>query len=121
MRSAKQAEDGKNSDPVVEEPSRSIKELESKLGEHEKEKVRPKLSEEAVETLLSEEGVSKGMEKLGPTLVRLFKEPQGPERLKPIRFITNDAKVEGYAAQSWAAVGYNWIFNGRGNSIRMSR
>ena len=49
--------------------SRHIKEVESKLGEHEKEKVRPKLSEEAVETLLSEEGVPKWMEKLGAALV----------------------------------------------------
>ena len=70
VRSAKQAEGGKNSDPVVEELSRRVKELESKLGEHEKEKVRPKLSEEAVETLLSEEGVPKWMEKLGAALVR---------------------------------------------------
>ena len=59
VRSAKQTEDGKNSDPVVEELSRRIKELESKLGEHQKEKVRPKLSAEAVEILLSEEGVPK--------------------------------------------------------------
>ena len=49
------------------------KELESKLGQHEKEKVRPKLSEEAVETLLSEEGVPKWMEKLAAALVRLFR------------------------------------------------
>ena len=42
VRGAKQVEGGE----IVEEPSRRIKELESKLGEQEKEKVRPKLSEE---------------------------------------------------------------------------
>ena len=72
VRGAKQAEGGKNSDPVVEGLSRRIKELESKLGEHEKEKVCPKLSEEVVETLLSEEGVPKWMEKVGAALMRLF-------------------------------------------------
>ena len=36
---AKPVEGGNNSDPVVEEPGRRIKELESKLGEHDKEKV----------------------------------------------------------------------------------
>ena len=44
---------------MVEELNRRIKALESKLGEHEKEKVCRKLSEEAVEALLSEEGVPK--------------------------------------------------------------
>ena len=89
VRSAKQAEDGKNSDPVVEELSRRIKELESKLGKPEKEKVRPKLLEEAVETLVLEEGVPKWMEKLGATLMRLFKEPEEPEGLKPSQFPSN--------------------------------
>ena len=50
---SKGMEGGKNPGTVVEELSRRIKELESKLGQHEKEKVRLKLSEEAVETLLS--------------------------------------------------------------------
>ena len=39
--------------------------------------MRPKLSEGAVETLLSEEGVPKWMEKLGSALVQLFKSPKG--------------------------------------------
>ena len=84
VRGAKQMEGGKNSDPVVEELCRRIKELASKLGEHEKEKVRPKLSEEAVETLLSEEG-PKWMEKLGAAPVRLFKDPKEPDGMKPIQ------------------------------------
>ena len=46
---------------TVEELSRSIKELESKLGEADKAKVRRKLSEEVVETLLSEEGLPRWM------------------------------------------------------------
>ena len=54
VHSAKQTEGGKNCDPVVEEPSKCIKEFEAKLGEHEKAKVRPKLSEVGVETVLSE-------------------------------------------------------------------
>ena len=90
VRGAKQVEDGKNSDPVVEELSRRIKELESKLGEHEKEKVHPKLSEEAVETLLSEEGAPKWMQKCGAALVRLFKEQGEPEGMKPIQFLSNE-------------------------------
>ena len=53
VRGAKQVEGGQNPDPVVEELSRRIKEMESKLREHEKEMVHPKLSEEA------EEGVPK--------------------------------------------------------------
>ena len=75
VRGAKQMEGEKNPGPMVEELSRRIKELESKPGEHEKEKVRLKLCEEAVETMLSEEGVPKWMEKLGAALVRLFKDP----------------------------------------------
>ena len=59
-------EGGKNCDSVVEELSGRIKELEYKLGEQEKEKVRPKLSEEAVKTLLSEEGVPKWMDITSP-------------------------------------------------------
>ena len=90
VRSAKQAEDGKSSDPVVEELSRRIKELESKLSGHEKEKVRPKLLEEAVEALLLDEGVPKWMKKLGAALVRLLRELEGPERLKPIQFLSNE-------------------------------
>ena len=52
-----------------------------------KKKVRPKLSEEAVETLLSEEGVPKWMEKLKAALVQPFKEPDEPEGMKPIQFL----------------------------------
>ena len=74
---------------MVEEWSKHITELESKLEEHEKEKVRPKLSQEAVETLLSEEGVPKWMEKLRATLVRLFKDLEEPEGMKRVQFVSN--------------------------------
>ena len=74
-RNAKFADGDKEQDPMVEELSRRIKELEAKLGELGKEKVRPKLSEEAVEKLLSKEGVPKWMEKLGAALVQLFMNP----------------------------------------------
>ena len=59
VRGAKQMEGGKNPDPEAEELGRRLKELDSNMGEHEKEKVCRKLSEEAVETLLSEESVPK--------------------------------------------------------------
>ena len=58
-RNAKSVVGGKEQDLMVEEPSRRTKELEAKLGEQDKEKVHLKLSEEAVETLLAEEGVLK--------------------------------------------------------------
>ena len=58
-RNAKPANGDKQQDPMVEELSRRIKEPEAKLGEHGKEKVQPKLCEEAVETLLSQEVVPK--------------------------------------------------------------
>ena len=90
VRNAKQAEDGHNSAPVVEELSRHIKELESKLEEHEKEKVHQKPSEEAVETLLRDEGVPKWIEKLGAALIRLFREPTEPEGLKLIQLLSNE-------------------------------
>ena len=45
--------------------------------------MRPKLSEGAVETLLSEKGVPKWMEKLGSALVQLCKSPEGLEGMKP--------------------------------------
>ena len=78
---AKTAEGDKEQDPMVEQLSRRIKELEAKLGEQGKEKVRPKLSEEAVETLLLRRECQ-----LGAALVQLFKNPEGPEGMKPIRF-----------------------------------
>ena len=87
------AEGGKSFDPVVGELSRRKKELGSKLGEHEKEKIHPKLSEAAVETLLSEEGVPKWMEKLGAALVWLFKDPKVPEGMKPIQFLSNEVRA----------------------------
>ena len=86
-------EDAKKSDAVVEDLRRRIKELESKLGEHEKEKVLPKLSEEAAETLLSEEGAPKWIANLGAALVRLFKEPEGLEGLIPIQLTTNEVRA----------------------------
>ena len=55
-----------------------------------KGKGAPKTSEEAVETLLSEEGVPKCMEKLEAALVRLFKEQGEPEGLKLIQFLSNE-------------------------------
>ena len=88
---AKPMEGGESLDAVMEDLSRHLQELETKPGEHEKEKVRPKLSEEAVETLRSEEGVPKWMEKLGATLVRLFKDLEGPEEMKPVQFLSNEA------------------------------
>ena len=87
---AKPMEGGGNPDAVMENLSRRIQELETKQREHEKEKVRPKLSEEAVETLRSEEGVPKWMEKLGAALVRLFKDLEGLEELKPVQFLSNE-------------------------------
>ena len=74
---------------MVEELSRRMKELESKLGEHKKEKLRPKLSEEAVETLLSQEGVPKWMEKFAAALMRLFKDAEEPEEMNPVQFLRN--------------------------------
>ena len=71
----KPADGGKEQDLMAEEQSRRIKESEAKLGEQDKEKVRPNLSKEAVEMLLAEEGVPKWMEKLGSVLVPLFKKP----------------------------------------------
>ena len=67
----------KDQDPMVKELSRRIKELEAELGEQDKGKFCPRLSEEAVETLLSEEGVPKWMDKPGCVLVQLFKNPEG--------------------------------------------
>ena len=71
-RSVKPAARSKGQDKTIEELSRRIKELETKLGEANKENVRPNLSDEAVESLLSEEGVPKWMEKLGSALVNMF-------------------------------------------------
>ena len=93
VRGAKQMEGGGKPDLVVEEFSRRITEVESKLGEHEKEKVRPKLSEEAVETLLSEEGVPKWMEKLGGALVRLYKDLEETEGMKAVQFLSNEVQA----------------------------
>ena len=75
---------------MVEELSRWIKELESKRGGQEKEKVRPKLSGEAVETVLLEKGVPKWIGKLGAALVQLFQDLEAPEGMKPIQFRSND-------------------------------
>ena len=93
VRGAKPMEGGENHDPVVEDLSRHRKELESKLGEHEKEKVRAKLSKEVVETLFSEEDVPKWMEKLGAALVWLFKDPEEPKGMKPIQFRSNEVRA----------------------------
>ena len=84
MCNAKPAEGDKEEDPMVEELSRRVKELEAKPGELGKEKVRPKLSKEAVEALPSQEGVPKWVEKLGPALVQLFKNPEGLGGMTPI-------------------------------------
>ena len=76
---AKFADRDQEQDPMVEELCRRIKEPEAKLGEQDKENVRPKLSEEAVDTLLAEEGVPKWVENL-----------EGREGMKPIQFLSNE-------------------------------
>ena len=70
VRGAKPMEGGKRYNPLVEEMSGRRKELESKWGGHEKEKAHPKLLKEAVETLLTEQGVAKLMEKVGTAVVQ---------------------------------------------------
>ena len=82
-------EGGKNSDPMVEERSRRRKEVKSKLGEREKEKLRPKPSKKAVETVLSQEGVPKWMEKLRAVIMRPFEDPEALEGNKRVHFLSN--------------------------------
>ena len=43
-----------------------------------------------METPLSKEGVPKWIEKLGNALVRLFKDPEETEGMKPLHFLNNE-------------------------------
>ena len=79
------AEGNKEQEPLLEELSTRIKDLEPKRGRE-----KPQTSEQAVETLLLEEGVPKWMEKFGAALVHLFKNPEGYEGIKPIQFLANE-------------------------------
>ena len=60
------------------------------MGWTEKEKVHLKLYKEAVETLLSEEGVSTWMERLGSAREHIFKNPRVLEGMKPVQYLINE-------------------------------